>query len=132
MTDLARNTRTLIVCFSLSVFALIPLRFVEISQQTPEDYGGAMVLGETQVVEQPVVVLPSADEYVVGELEAPYDEIDGGVLGATEENVPANCMSLEQIDEAVARVSEGLATGLYDDAAQASTEIEWLNAQLCQ
>lgn len=133
MTDLTRNTRTLIVCFSLAIFVLIPLRFIEISQQVPEDYGEATVLGETQqIVEYPEVVLPSADEYIPGELESPYDDIDEGVLGIVEGDVLADCMSLQQVDEAVARVNEGLAVGLYADLDQAGAEIQWLNSQLCQ
>ena len=118
MTDLTRNTRTLIVCFSLAIFALIPLRFVEIGQQIPEE----TVLGETQVfMEEPEVVLPVADEYVLGDLEAPYNEA-----------VATNCMSQEQVDEAVARVNEGLTAGLYVNAAEADLEIQWLSAQICQ
>ena len=118
MTDLTRNTRTLIVCFSLAIFALIPLRFVEIGQQTSE----AAVLGETQVlVEEPEIVLPVADEYVLGDLEAPYDEV-----------VATDCMSPEQVDEAVARVNEGLTAGLYANAGEADLEIQWLSAQICQ
>ncbi|MFA5828576.1 MAG: hypothetical protein WC841_04460 [Candidatus Shapirobacteria bacterium] len=130
MTDLARNTRTLIVCFSLAIFALIPLRFVEISQEVSEDYGGASVLGEAQMLEEPEVALPSADEYVSGELEAPYDEMDNGeVSGVTD---GAECMPEEHVSEAVARVNEGLSTGLYADSEQAYAEIQWLNDQLCR
>ena len=132
MTDLARNTRTLIVCFSLAIFSLIPLRFVEISQQAPEDYGGATGLGETQILEQPEVILPSAEVYTPGELEAPYNQIESGVLGTTEELVAMDCITLEQVSEAVARVNEGLSTGLYADSEQAYAEIQWLNDQLCR
>ena len=130
MTDFTRNTRTLIVCFSLAVFGLIPLRFLEVNQQISEDFGGASVLGETQTLEQSVV-LPSADEYVVGQLEAPYNEIDGGVLGTTT-NDNSGCMSLKQIDEAVVKVNEGLTAGLFANVEQADAEIQWLNAQLCK
>jgi len=133
MTDFTRNTRTLIVCFSLAIFTLIPLRFVEISQQTPEDYGGASVLGETQLVEE--VVLPNAEveiPYVPGQLEAPYDEVEMGVLGTTEEVVTQNCMSQEQIDEAIGRVNDSLLMGLYANSDQADAEIQWLVDQLCR
>ena len=136
MTDLARNTRTLIVCFSLAVFGLIPLRFVEISQQVTNGYGEATVLGETQTLDQLEVVLPDADienssEYVPGDLEAPYNEIDGGVLGVTLER-EVDCMSKAQVDEAVSRLGEGLMAGIYDDYGQIGSEILWLNDQLCR
>ena len=124
MTDLERNTRTLIVCFSLAIFGLIPLRFLEIGQQTPEDFGGATVLGETQVFENSQVVLPSAEVnqgYVLGDLEAPFNG-----------DIVTDCMTKPQLDEAVARVNEGLMTGLYSDDSQANDEILWLNAQLCK
>jgi hypothetical protein len=69
MTDTDRNTRTLIVCFSLAVMALIPLRFVEVGQLTEMAAGQVQVLGET--TQQEVVTASQTG------LEAPYNEIDG-------------------------------------------------------
>ena len=67
MEEINRNTRTLIVCFTVAIIAMIPLRFVELGNQLEVIDSRSMVLGETS---QPVI-LPSS------ELESPYDEIDG-------------------------------------------------------
>jgi len=75
MTDTDRNTRTLVVCFSIAIMALIPLRFVEVGQQMEEVATSVTVLGETT---QKEVVLPETRAEAV--LEAPYNEIDGSCL----------------------------------------------------
>jgi hypothetical protein len=67
MEEINRNTRTLIVSFTVAIMAMIPLRFVEVGNQLEVIDRGSMVLGETS---QPAV-LPSSD------LESPYNEIDG-------------------------------------------------------
>jgi len=72
MNDFDRNIRTLIVCFVVLVFALIPLRFIEAGEQisVPID---AQVLGET------VVVNSTTEKTVIenqAKLEAPYDELE--------------------------------------------------------
>ena len=56
MTNSDRNTRTLIVCFVIGIFALLPLRFAELNQN---DYleSQEAVLGVTTKEE---VVLPNA------------------------------------------------------------------------
>jgi hypothetical protein len=65
MNNLNRNTRTLIVCFLIAIFALIPLRFIEAGQQ--QDYLiPTQVLGEK--TEKPV---REVQEVRLG-LEAPY------------------------------------------------------------
>lgn len=77
MTDLNRNTRTLIVSFVVAIMALIPLRFVEVGQMSQ-----AAVLGDMDVAEE--VVLPNAQVGKQVVLEAPYEEIERGkVLGET-------------------------------------------------
>ena len=68
MTDFDRNVRTLIVCFVVAVFGLIPLRFIEVGNSV-------RVLGESTVIEvKDEVKLPNAEVETV-ELEAPYDEV---------------------------------------------------------
>lgn len=59
MTDFDRNIRTLIICFTIAIIALVPLRFVEIGNTSVAS--SFQVLGET--IEQDVyeVVLPNAD-----------------------------------------------------------------------
>ena len=63
MNDFDRNTRTLIVCFVVAVFALIPLRFIEVGEQY-DLVSSALVLGESiSVPVEPV-------------LEAPYNTLE--------------------------------------------------------
>jgi hypothetical protein len=71
--DLNKNTRTLIVSFVIAIMALIPLRFVEVSNQ----FGGkSEVLGDTSVGYSAV-------------LEAPYNEM---------ESSNSSCLDNEQAD----------------------------------
>jgi hypothetical protein len=67
MEEINRNTRTLIVSFTVAILAMIPLRFVELGNQLEMVDTRSMVLGETSQQ----VVLPAS------ELESPYNEIDG-------------------------------------------------------
>lgn len=67
MEEINRNTRTLIVSFTIAILAMIPLRFVELGNQLEVIDRGSMVLGETSQQ----VFLPAS------ELESPYNEIDG-------------------------------------------------------
>ena len=69
ITDIDRNSRTLIVCFVIAIFALIPLRFVE--------YGNAESLTQPQVLgEQVIQQEPIVEEVMEARLEAPYDQIE--------------------------------------------------------
>ena len=71
MNNLNRNTRTLIVSFLIAIFALIPLRFVEVGQMQEQYLMETRVLGEKteEIVEEPI-------EEISG-LEAPYDQLEG-------------------------------------------------------
>lgn len=66
MTKQDRNIRTLIVCFVLLIFGLVPLRFIEVKNSV-NSYGvNSQVLGEETVVEIKTVdnvdiVLPNAE-----------------------------------------------------------------------
>jgi hypothetical protein len=117
MTDLNRNTRTLIVSFAIAIMALVPLRFIEVGNMMKEyNYVGqnqAMVLGEQTQREE--VVLPETRETVESQvrLEAPYDEIDGVVLGVNQDlgmGVPS-CYSRMEIgqmeDSILAAIDQG-------------------------
>ncbi len=78
MNNLNRNTRTLIVSFLIAIFALIPLRFIEVGQMQEQYLMQTQVLGEKteEIIEEPV-------QRVSG-LEAPYDQLE-------------NCFSQEEI-----------------------------------
>jgi hypothetical protein len=82
MNDINRNTRTLIMCFSLAVLGLIPLRFVEVGQMMDAavNQQEVQVLGET--TQNEVVLPPTAEISPDSEtgLEAPYNEVDGPCL----------------------------------------------------
>jgi hypothetical protein len=72
MNNFDRNTRTLIVSFVIAIFALIPLRFIEVGSQQ-NFVGEAQVLGET--ISNPINTL-NEEEQDKAKLEAPYDAID--------------------------------------------------------
>ena len=77
MDDLARNTRTLIVCFTVALFALIPLRFVEEGQLViarQNQVLGEIFVEEVEAEEEPIIQVDPA------RLEAPYNLIDGGLV----------------------------------------------------
>lgn len=83
MEEINRNTRTLIVSFTVAILAMIPLRFVELGNQLEMVDTRSMVLGEAvEEVLQPV-----------SELESPYDMIDSGL------KVQNDCLS--EVDAAV-------------------------------
>ncbi len=70
MDNLNRNTRTLIVSFLIAIFALIPLRFIEVGQMQEQYLMETQVLGEKteDIIEEP--------SQVVSGLEAPYDQLE--------------------------------------------------------
>lgn len=55
MNNLNRNTRTLIVSLLIAVFALIPLRFIEVGQMQEKYMMQTQVLGEQtdEIIEEP-------------------------------------------------------------------------------
>lgn len=52
MTDFDRNVRTLIACFVIAIFGLVPLRFVEIANGQTKMLERQQVLGATTVEEK--------------------------------------------------------------------------------
>lgn len=72
ISDIDRNSRTLIICFIIAVIALIPLRFVELGQD--RELMNAQVLGESMEVE--LIEEEENKGLPIIKIEAPYDEID--------------------------------------------------------
>lgn len=127
MTDLDRNTRTLIVCFSIALMALIPLRFVEVGQQVMMNQ--SRVLGESAERE---VVVPMVEKIDPAKLQAPYDRIDG-VLGDSDDK-KVDCLMEEEVRGLVEEVTVGLVMGDYTEVEveQVLGEVEAIEKRLCQ
>jgi len=123
MTDLDRNTRTLIVCFSVALLALIPLRFVEAGQQAVR-MGQNQVLGESAEVQ---IVVPVVREINPAQLQAPYDEIDGNLGGD-------DCLEGEEVGWLVREATLGLGMGVYTEVEvkQVLEEVEKIEKRLCK
>lgn len=68
MNDFNRNTRTLIVSFVVAIFALIPLRFVEVGQEMSLSQSENQVLGES------IEVTPTTGQHKI--FEEPYNELE--------------------------------------------------------
>lgn len=101
MNNFDRNTRTLIVSFLVAIFALIPLRFIEVGTQQ-STIGNAQVLGEaTSVPEE-------------ANLEVPYNEAE-------------ECISQDEIEE----IRNEVATQLQNqnlNEVQTEELLNWLKA----
>ena len=90
MTDNEKNTRTLIISFVLAMMVLVPLRFVEATQQTLDASNrilGEMVTAPVQRVRKEVVPVVKND----GALEAPYDKLENKKV----------CISVEQAEKQI-------------------------------
>jgi hypothetical protein len=100
MKDFNSNSRTLIVSFVLAIMFLVPLRFVELGNQTVLPTVSSQVLGTS-------VILPNANVEVESVLlEAPYAEIEAGCSkrdGLIKELDNANLTQLE-IDKIVTEI----------------------------
>ena len=124
MNDLNRNTKTLIVCFVIGIFSLIPLRFYEVGSQMA---GESQVLGTQRNVE---IVMP--DSELRGEsvpvLEFPYEEVESGV----EEEV--SCLTRQEVDRVVGSLTELLKTPGLDSelVTVAMEEIASTEARVCR
>ena len=119
MNENNRNTRTLIVSFVVAIMALIPLRFVEIGQQSLNE---VQVLGVT--TETPVTnVIEDVSEAPV--LEEPYNEI---------ENRAANCFQPEQASSMIADKESQLSSGTLnvDTINQLIGEIKDIESLTCK
>lgn len=127
MTNLDRNTRTLIVCFSIALMALIPLRFVEAGQQVMMYQ--SQVLGES--AERRVV--PVVKKNDSAKLQAPYDKIDGA-LGDYNDDEEVDCLMEEEVRGLVEEVTMGLVMGDYTEVEvrQVLEEVETIEKRLCR
>lgn len=122
MTDLDRNTRTLIVCFTLALMGLIPLRFVEAGQNRM--MARPMVLGET--VE---VAVEAVETRSPATLEAPYNEIDGVVSVGGED-----CLDADEAGRIIDELTGDLVSGNYDEVriSEILLEAEKVEAEICR
>jgi hypothetical protein len=93
MDNLNRNTRTLIVSFVIAIFALIPLRFIEVG-------GQQSMLDTPQVLGETISVVPTKSVEI--KLEAPYNEIE-------------NCISRKEVNLAEKEVIKKLEEGSLDE-----------------
>jgi len=112
MNDLNRNTRTLIVCFVIAIFSLIPLRFYEVGSQVAQE---SQILGTQKRVE---IVLPDSQlrSESVPALEFPYEELESGT-------VVDNCLSRREADRVIGSLTELLKTpGLDSELVTAAME----------
>ncbi len=109
MTDNDRNTRTLLVSFVIAIMVLIPLRFIEVGQNSA-------VVGETQVLGEQVEIEEKA-------LEAPYDEIES-----------EGCWTREMADEEISEMTEGLDAAVMtrEELDGLSFEVAKLEAKVCE
>jgi len=92
LSDFNRNSRTLIISFVVAIMAMIPLRFVEVSQSGL--FEQPMVLGEA-IESQKIMVPEAVTQPVI--FEAPYNETEltDSVLGTSDE---VKCISREDAD----------------------------------
>lgn len=118
MTDIDRNTRTLIISFVVAIFGLIPLRFVEVGNMMMPLYESA-VLGETyEYVAEPVVT----DEVTFVGLEAPYNEIDGPTIISQADEMVYEDYGEDVLGEAVSCVMPSDAQVLVDNIVSVLAE----------
>lgn len=106
MNNINRNTRTLIVCFLIAIFALIPLRFIEVGQMQEQYLMETQVLGEKteKAVEESV-------QKATG-LEAPYDQLE-------------SCYGQEEIDTLENEIYVS-----YEDGNLSEEEVEILLGEI--
>jgi len=118
MKDIDRNSRTLIVCFVIALFVLVPLRFYEIGGQVGE--GGSAVLGEQ--VSLPESELTAASQPV---LESPYEEMEKQSL---------NCLPREEADNQIGILIEVLKSTDLSESTVSSlvSEIERIENSVCK
>lgn len=79
MNNFNRNTRTLIVCFLVAVFALIPLRFVEVGQQGY--FVQSQVLGDTaeELVDSEIVSEVAMENVIDCISQEEFEEIENQI-----------------------------------------------------
>lgn len=123
MEEMNRNTRTLIVSFTVAIMAMIPLRFVEVGNQLEVIDRGSMVLGETS---QEVVSLTS-------DLESPYNVIDAEVeaVEAVETN---DCLTEADASVMIKEISTEMSQDNVsnEEITEYLSEINLVRENICQ
>jgi len=109
MNNFDRNTRTLIVSFLIAVFALVPLRFIEVGQQQ-EFLMESQVLGE--IIEEPVEEVVEEVVENISEIEPVYEEVE-------------ECMSRDEFEMMTGEVFQS-----YDEGYISREEAELLLIEL--
>lgn len=118
-----RNTRTLIVSFTVAIMAMIPLRFVEVGNQLEVIDRGSMVLGETSQE----VIMPTSD------LESPYNVIDAEVeaVEAVETN---DCLTEADASVMIKEISSEMSQDNVsnEEITEYLSEINLVRENICQ
>jgi len=118
MKNIDRNTRTLIICFVVAIFGLVPLRFYEVGNQI--GYSGSAVLGEQ-------ISLPESELKQLSQpvLESPYEEM---------EMVKLDCLSRQEADSQIEVLVEVLKSNdLNEETVSALVgEIERIEGSVCK
>ncbi|HEX8923929.1 MAG TPA: hypothetical protein VF828_04310 [Patescibacteria group bacterium] len=127
MTDLDRNTRTLIVAFSIAIFALVPLRFVEAGQMMSQSYNASQqVLGETT---QGETVLPNAElnkDSEAVDIEAPYKT-------QTTKTTTINCISKDDAQKLMSQLQYRSAGGMtVEEIKQVNQTVSVIMKNTCK
>jgi hypothetical protein len=134
MTDFERNTRTLIVCFVIGIFTLLPLRFYEEGQRINElrELSEQQVLGVSDIDYGKVRLV--SEEEVKGEegLEAPYQEIEFGSQEG--DYLGVSCISIEEAESVTSQVRALLEKGEVSDEQRQALNESYTNimSQVCQ
>jgi hypothetical protein len=119
--DFNRNTRTLIVSFTVAIMALIPLRFVEVGQTQNGVYN--QVLGDETVLEN----TQTNEELPV--LEEPYATIEEQgteVLGeqTVQDQVGTDCIAPADAENLLVSYQEQIDSGNLDEATVSQFNLE--------
>lgn len=121
MTDHDKNMRTLIVSFVVAMMVMVPLRFVESTQFTLDQT--TQVLGE-------MTAAPKTERVIEAKsiLEAPYDEIEAGVV--------STCISIKESENQIKAVIDSYGGTLNnlneEETAIAYNEIKAIDDKICR
>ena len=125
MKDIDRNTRTLIICFVVAVFSLVPLRFYEVGMQSESQQ--AYVLGLSDEADKMSLPDSQIQESSQPVLEYPYEELERQASNT-------DCFSQQEADRQIEELVQVLQTeGLGEDTVSAIIEeISRLEALTCR
>lgn len=125
MKDIDRNTRTLIICFVVAVFSLVPLRFYEVGMQSEAQQ--AYVLGLSDQADQMSLPDSQIQESSQPVLEYPYEEVEKQAL-------TSNCLDQQEADRQIEALVEVLKTeSLAEETVTAIVdEISKIEGSVCK